>query len=39
LLDTLAHADQTKPIMAIGRGESFTIILEFQSKLLLVEVT
>ena len=34
LLDTLAHADETKAIMAIGGGESFTIILEFQSKFL-----
>jgi hypothetical protein len=38
LLDTLAHANQTKPIMAISRGESFTIIRELQSKFLLVEV-
>jgi hypothetical protein len=34
LLDTLAHADETKAIMAIGGGESFTIILKFQSKFL-----
>ena len=38
LLDTLAHSHETKAIMAIGRGESFSIILEFQSKFLLVEV-
>jgi hypothetical protein len=38
LLDTLAHADETKAIMAIGGGESFTIILEFQSKFLPIKV-
>jgi hypothetical protein len=34
----LLHADQTKAIMAITRGEYFTIMLEFESKFLLVEV-
>jgi hypothetical protein len=38
LLATLAHADETKAVMPIGHAESFSIILEFESKFLLVEV-
>ena len=38
LLATLAYADETKAVMPIGHAESFSIILEFESKFLLVEV-
>jgi hypothetical protein len=38
LLDTLAHADETKAPMPIGHAESFSIILEFESNCVFVEV-